>query len=160
MSKKKPTVTLHIGSWIFHCYDSPNGGHPSEIEEQIAVAIENGHIKISFPAHPKEEEQRPYRLGAAISEMMYGLEGQENLNWSVFECVEMYLDSLYPELPPDWLEVLEWRRKVIDPNDIQPLSTVIEHLDEDFGNIDDYTDPTPRMIEALSHFRRSYHLGI
>ena len=85
--------------------------------------------------------------------LFYGVENQETLDDQLDECVERYFNECYPDLPIDEnLEILVQRYKVIEEDSLNPLQDFLEQLDEEYGPNDDFSDPTPKMIEAKKAF--------
>ena len=85
--------------------------------------------------------------------LFYGVENQETLDDQLDECVERYFNECSPDLPiNENLEILVQRYKVIEEDSLNPLQDFLEQLDEEYGPNDDFSDPTPKMIEAKKAF--------
>lgn len=79
------------------------------------------------------------------------------------EAVEAYLDERCDAPLPATVKVTAFKRRKLGPRDANPewiLESLLEQLDDEYGNPDEGTDPTPAMKAAAEAFaeaiRREY----
>lgn len=87
-----------------------------------------------------------------MSEIWYGVDGQEQLDSSIDECIERYLDEC--EDFDFTFFVYEFRTMKVNPKCLNVLEQLLETLDEEYGNPEgcDWTQPTESMVAAEKVF--------
>lgn len=90
--------------------------------------------------------------------------GDENLTYSdINDAVEAYLDArLDPKMTPEevlgslpeTVEVTGYARRTVDRKELQPLTLLLEYLDDEYGGNEaaEKTYPSDKMLEAEKAF--------
>lgn len=84
----------------------------------------------------------------------YDCDGDREIlsNTDVDEAVADFLDRNEPKLWPDAVEVYGWSRMKYEFDADRILERALEDADEEHGNPDESTEPTPAMIAAARAF--------
>ena len=77
----------------------------------------------------------------------------ELLHGSIEDAIEDFLDAISIDEIPDQATFVGYSRMVVDPYRCdRSLDDLLEYLDEEYGNPDKRTTPTPEMREAEREF--------
>ena len=85
----------------------------------------------------------------------WSIEDEEQLSHSdPHDAIEEYLDQIEISMLTEehTVTVYEFKPMEVDPKFLHPLDVLLEHLDEEYGNPEDYSEPTAKMKEAEAAF--------